>query len=219
MMRFLRLTVFSVLTAIAVACGGSLGEQVQTGDAVGISIVTGDISMKVDPSASIIEWIGAKPAYQHNGTINISDGNVVLADGKIVGGKFTIDMNSIKNLDITDKKDNIELVGHLRSSDFFDAANYPTAVFEIKSALPLYGNAQATHSIMGNLTMKNITKSVTFPAMVKFEGEMLTATTPTFVIDRSLWNVRFESKTFFDGLKDKFIHDEISLSIRLIAGI
>lgn len=210
---------FFVLIGIAAACGGPQGDKAKTGDAQEVSATTGDVSMKVDNVASKIEWVGAKPTGKHHGTIGISEGNLMLTDGNIVGGKFTIDMNSIVDVDLTSAEDNGKLVGHLKSPDFFDAAKYPTAVFEITSSEAVSGNPDVTHNITGNLTMKDITKSVTFPAWVSIEGNQLTASTPEFVIDRTQWNVQYGSKTIFDNLKDKFINDEISLKISLSAAL
>ncbi len=217
MTRFQKLSGFFLLATFAVACGGPQGEKAQTGDAQEVTADKGDVTMNVDVAASKVEWTGAKPTGQHNGTIAISEGSLMLTDGNIVGGKFTIDMNSIVDLDLTSAEDNGKLVGHLKSPDFFDSEKYPTAVFVITSVEVLSGNADATHKITGNLTMKDATKSVTFPAKVSLEGNTLTATTPDFVIDRTQWNVQYGSKTIFDNLKDKFINDEIGLKISLSA--
>ncbi len=217
MTRFQKLSGFILLATFAVACGGPQGEKAQTGDAQEVTATEGDVTMNVDVAASKVEWTGAKPTGQHHGTIAISEGSLMLTDGNIVGGKFTIDMKSIVDLDLTSAEDNGKLVGHLKSPDFFDAEKYPTAVFVITSVAALSGNAEATHTITGNLTMKDATKSVTFPAKVTLEGNTLTASTPDFVIDRTQWNVQYGSKTIFNDLKDKFINDEIGLKISLSA--
>ncbi|MFH1119669.1 MAG: YceI family protein [Bacteroidota bacterium] len=219
MTKFLKLSSFIVLAGFAFACGGPQGEKAQTGDAQNVSATTGAVTMTVDAASSKIEWTGAKPTGQHNGTIGISEGRLMLTDGSIVGGKFTIDMNSIVNLDLTGAEDNGKLVGHLKSADFFDAAQYPTAVFEITGATAVSGNPETTHNLTGNLTMKDVTKSVTIPVKVAIEGGKLTATTPEFLIDRTHWNVQYGSKTIFDNLKDKFINDEIALKISLSAAM
>ncbi|MHC1774150.1 MAG: YceI family protein [Lentimicrobium sp.] len=217
MTRFQKLSGFFLLATFAVACGGPQGEKAQTGDAQEVTATEGEVTMNVDVAASKVEWTGAKPTGQHNGTIGISEGSLMLTDGNIVGGKFTIDMNSIVVLDLTSTEDNGKLVGHLKSPDFFDSEKYPTAVFVITSVEALSGNADATHKITGNLTMKDATKSVTFPAKVSVEGNTLTASSPDFVIDRTQWNVQYGSKTIFNDLKDKFINDEIGLKISLSA--
>lgn len=207
------------LAATIASCGGPQGNKTQTGEAQEVSVKSGDVTLMVDLDASNIEWVGAKPTGQHNGTVNLSSGELMLTEGMIVGGKFIIDMNSIVDLDLTDAEDNAKLVGHLKSADFFEVETYPTAIFEITSVEAVSDNSQASHSITGNLTMKDVTKSITFPALVTIDDNGVTASSPAFLIDRTQWNVQYGSKTLFDGLKDKFINDDISLKINLKAGL
>lgn len=219
MRNFGKVLSFIAVAAFLASCGGPQGDKAQTGEAQEVSVKSGDVTLNVDLAASNVEWIGTKPTGQHNGTISISEGNLLLANGAVVGGKFTIDMNSIVCLDLTDATDNGKLVGHLKSPDFFEVETYPTAVFEITSAEAVQGNPAATHNITGNLTMKNVTKSITFPAMVTVSDDGVTASTPAFLIDRTQWNVQYGSKTLFANLKDNFINDEISLVINLKASL
>lgn len=208
-----------VMAGIVASCGGPQGEKAMTSDAKEISVRTGDVTLDADLASSNIEWEGAKPTGRHNGTVNLQSGELMLLDGAIVGGVFTIDMNSIKDIDLTDADDNAKLVNHLKSPDFFDVEKYPTAVFQITSVEPLSGNVDASHTIFGNLTMKDVTKSINFPVMVTMDDESVTATSPAFVIDRTEWNVQYGSKTLFKNLKDKFINDEMSLRINLKAAL
>jgi polyisoprenoid-binding protein YceI len=219
MTNFGKLFSLAIVAGLIASCGGPQGEKAATGEAQEVSVKSGDVTLTVDLVSSNVEWVGAKPTGEHNGTVNLQGGELMLTDGSIVGGNFTIDMNSIKNFDLASEEDNAKLVGHLKSPDFFDVEKYPTAVFQITSVEPLTGNADASHNITGNLTMKDETKSVTFPAMVTITDNTVTATTPAFVIDRTQWNVQYGSKTLFKNLQDKFINDEISLKINLSAEI
>jgi len=211
-------SLFAIAFAIA-SCGGPQGDKTQAGEAQEVSVKSGDVTLMVDLGASNVEWVGAKPTGQHNGTINLSSGELMLTEGMIVGGKFIIDMNSIVVLDLTNAEDNGKLLGHLKSPDFFEVETYPTAIFEITSVEAVSGNPQASHNITGNLTMKDVTKSISFPALVTIADDGVTASSPAFLIDRTQWNVQYGSKTLFSGLKDKFINDEISLKINLKAGV
>ncbi len=219
MTNFGKLFSLAIMAGLIASCGSPQGEKAEASDAQEVSVKSGDVTLQVDKASSNMEWVGAKPTGQHNGTIDFQGGELMLTDGSIVGGNFTIDMNSIKNLDLTSEEDNAKLVGHLKSPDFFDVEKYPTAVFQITSVEPLAGNPEANHNITGNLTMKDVTKSITFPAMVTIDEANVTATSPAFVIDRTQWNVQYGSKTLFKELKDKFINDEISLLINLKAGM
>ena len=219
MTTFSKLLGLTAIVGVIASCGGPQGEKAATSEAQEVSVKSGDVTLKADLPASNIQWEGAKPTGKHNGTISIQSGELMLTEGAIVGGIFTIDMASIVNHDLEDAESNTKLVTHLKSPDFFEVETYPTAVFQITSVEPISGNAEANHNITGNLTMKDVTKSITFPAMVTMDDESVTATSPAFVIDRTQWNVQYGSKTLFDNLKDKFINDEISLRINLTAGM
>lgn len=195
--------------------GGPSGEKVTSGEAASVSAdASTEGNFTLDAEKSVIEWEGAKIAYAHNGLISLSDGALSVADGRIVGGNFTIDMNSIVCLDLEDPEKNANLVGHLKSADFFEVETYPVAKFEITSTEHLEGDM---HSVTGNLTLKDVTRSITFPAKVSISDNTVEASASQFVIDRSEWNVRFASPSFFNDLKDDFIKDEIGLTITLVA--
>ncbi|APY09948.1 lipid-binding protein [Seonamhaeicola sp. S2-3] len=163
---------------------------------------------------SSIEWTGFKPTGKHNGTISITEGAFDVADNKIVGGSFKIDMNSIVVLDIpAEEKGNAKLTGHLKSADFFDTETYPNASFEITGLEEADGKTM----LSGNLTLKDATNNVTFPVSISNENGTLSLTSETFTIDRSKWNVKYGSKSFFDDLGDKFINDDIELKISVKA--
>jgi polyisoprenoid-binding protein YceI len=169
---------------------------------------------KANIESSKINWKGFKPTGSHYGTINLADGNFIVNNDKIVGGEFTINMNSIIDLDMpADNEYNAKLVGHLKSEDFFDVAKFPNGSFNIKEV----ENKDGKSIIKGELTLKGITHPVSFLADVKIENGQLTFKSETFKIDRSKWNIRYKSKSFFDDLKDKFIDDEMEISIDVIA--
>lgn len=157
---------------------------------------------------SAIEWQGYKPTGDHKGTIKITSGDFKVTDGKISGGSFVIDMNSIE-----ESEDNQRLIGHLKSADFFEVETYPTATFEITGLEDKDGQT----ILSGNLTLKDATNNVSFPVTVSNEADVLSVSSEVFTIDRSKWNVKYGSKSFFDDLKDKFINDDIELKISVKA--
>ncbi len=168
--------------------------------------------VKVDTKSSQISWIGEKVTGQHNGTVNIKGGALDVENGVIKGGEFDIDMSSIDVLDLEgDAKG--KLMGHLKSDDFFSVEKYPTAKFKITSVNES-AQADATHFIAGDLTIKGITNKITFPATVTVNGDKVNAKA-SFALDRTKWNVRYGSGSFFDGLGDKMIYDDFKLSINL----
>lgn len=169
---------------------------------------------KVNIETSKINWKGFKPSGSHYGTIDLANGNFVVKNDKISGGEFTIDMHSIVDLDMpADNEYNAKLVGHLKSADFFDVEKYPNGSFQIKDTENIDGKTL----INGELTLKDITHPVSFLADIKIDNGRLTLKSETFKVDRSKWNIRYKSKSFFNDLKDKFIDDDMEISIEVIA--
>lgn len=167
-----------------------------------------------DLATSTIEWKGFKPTGEHYGTINIENGVLNLEEGKLTSGTFLIDMNSIVVTDIpAEDEGNAKLVGHLKNADFFDVEKFPSAAFEITGVNETDGKTM----LSGNLTLKETKNNVTFPVTVTNTDGAVTLTSETFTIDRSKWNVKYGSKSFFDNLGDKFINDDIELKITVKA--
>ncbi|MBV6647177.1 MAG: YceI family protein [Cyclobacteriaceae bacterium] len=166
----------------------------------------------VNSEASTINWEGSKIGGKHNGTIAIKTGSLDVKKGKVTGGSFEIDMTSINNTD-QEGEWKAKLEGHLKSADFFGVEQFPTAKFEIASAESTGGDK---YSVKGKVTIKGITQDIEFPAMIKVDGGKVSATAD-LTIDRSKFDVRYGSDSFFDNLGDKVISDDIKLSISLVA--
>lgn len=168
---------------------------------------------KVDTQKSLLNWNGKKVTGEHSGTINLSNGALIVDGTKLTGGTFTIDMNSIVCTDLTDAGYNAKFIGHMKSEDFFNTAKYPTARFDIVKVTPKSGNQV---EVTGNLTIKGITKPVTFPAAVKATPTGIEATGKA-VIDRTKYDIRYGSKSFFENIGDKAIYDDFTLDVKLVA--
>ncbi|MBC9914533.1 YceI family protein [Chitinophaga varians] len=157
---------------------------------------------------SNIDWVGRKVTGAHNGTIALKDGTLLLQNGQLSGGAFTIDTTSIKILDITDPAANTQFAGHLASDDFFGIEQYPEAYFELTSV-------EGNH-VEGNLTMKGITNTVRFETQLQLNEDSLTATA-TIIVDRTLFGIRFRSGNFFKDLGDTLIYNDFELKVTLTA--
>lgn len=167
-----------------------------------------------DASNSAIMWKGYKPTGSHTGDIAIESGVLTMNGDTIESGTFLIDMNSISVTDIpVEEEANAKLAGHLKSDDFFNAEVYPTSAFEITGFELKDGKGM----LSGNLKMKDVENNITIPVSINDNGDTLTLKSETFTIDRSKWNVKYGSKSFFDDLGDKFINDDFELQITLVA--
>lgn len=172
------------------------------------------VALKVDAKASTFNWLGKKVTGEHNGTIGIQSGSLVVNGGKLQGGEFTIDMKTIKCLDLTDAGYNAKLVGHLSSPDFFDATNFPTAKLKIKKATLKSGT---NYELTGDLTINGVTQPITFPAVVSVDPKGSTTATAKFEVDRTKFGSKFGSKSFFESIGDKMIYDNFQVDVKIVA--
>jgi polyisoprenoid-binding protein YceI len=176
----------------------------------------------VNTTESKINWTGKKPVGEHHGYVKLAEGEIMLSKNEIKGGSFVIDLNSITNTDLEDERMNKRLVDHLKSTDFFDVEKYPFARFVITGISKLNGSssgngyAKATHKVEGDLTMKGVTYKISFDASINVYSGRLTASSVPFTIDRTKWNVNYQSKSIFAELRDQFIYDDIILSVELV---
>jgi len=162
----------------------------------------------VNVENSSLTWKGYKPTGSHTGTITLASGNIEVKNNKLTGGTFVADMSTIKDADGSAK-----LEGHLKSEDFFEIAVFPTSKFEITKTEVNAGKMQVT----GNMTIKGITKQITFPATLAVSKDNVTLISETFQINRADFNVKYKSKTFFNDLKDKFVNDEFDFQVTIVA--
>ena len=166
-------------------------------------------SKPVNIEKSVVTWKGYKVLGSHNGTIRISEGELTFGDEGLTGGNFMIDMTSLNCTDLEAGKGKEKLEGHLKSDDFFGVNTYPTANFEITKVVSR--GKEGEYKIVGNLTIKETTKEIKFNATVKENQAMA-----EFKVDRSEYDIRYGSGSFFDNLGDNTIYDEFDLNINLV---
>ncbi|TAK43924.1 MAG: YceI family protein [Saprospiraceae bacterium] len=171
------------------------------------------VTYKVDTAASQVGWKGYKVTGEHAGTIKVKNGNIQFEDGKFTGGSFEIDMNTITPTGMSEGMQK-KLEGHLKSDDFFGAAKFPVSTFVITKVVSR--GTPGSYKITGNITIKETTKEIKFDATVNEHEGQVTAEA-NIRLDRSEFNVRYGSGSFFDNLGDKTIYDEFDLNIKLVA--
>jgi polyisoprenoid-binding protein YceI len=167
----------------------------------------------IDSASSIIKWVGKKFTGSHEGTIALKSGEFYLSEGKLKGGNFTADMASISVTDLNGKG-KVNLERHLKNEDFFDTDNHSTANFVITR---IGENEDGTWKIIGNMSIKDSTQSITFTSNVKLDGDKFTANADKVTIDRTKFGIKYKSKTISADLGDKFIYDNFDLNIKLVA--
>ncbi len=169
----------------------------------------------LDPKKCKVEWVGKGVGKQHNGTVDITTGSIFIDTKQITSIYAFMDMKTIKCADIKDPGFNKQLTDHLKSADFFNISKYPSATFKLKKATRLdVPEGQANYTIVGDLAMHGITKPIEFPATVVFGKKKVTATA-ALTIDRTEWDVKYNSGNYFKELGDKLIEDKIDLKLIL----
>ena len=167
---------------------------------------TGD-TIKIELTKSNIHWKGTKMrgTGKHEGEIELKSGYLVTENKQLVNGKFVVDMTTIGVTDIPEHESvpRNNLNNHLKSSDFFDAEKFPTSKFQITNVKQITSDSLLTS---GNLTLKDIAKSVEFGA--KYQGKSFET---KFTFDRFLWNISYEGNFADKTLVDK----DIELTIKL----
>lgn len=165
-----------------------------------------NVKKTLDVKKSEVTWTGEKVTGSHTGTIDFQEGYLNVDGDQILGGEFVIDMSSIVVTDLEgDNKAKLE--GHLKNDDFFGVQDHPTSKLVIRNASKKSGNV---YGVVADLTIKGKTNPITFDLV--WEGDTATA---DLSVDRSKYDVKYGSGSFFDNLGDKTIYDNFDLEVKL----
>lgn len=205
-----KIALFLVAGVILAACSvkNPEGEKAQTTDGAEVAATEGT-ELAVNVAASKITWTGSKVTGSHTGDVALKSGSVWVKDGKITGGNFVTDQNTINDTDMQGEyKDKLDT--HLKSPDFFDVAQFPEAKFEITRVTE--GAEAGKITIAGNLTMRGVTKNITFPATVNEVSATAVKASADFNVLREDWGITYT------GMADDLISKEFNLKVELVAG-
>lgn len=176
------------------------------------------VVMNADTSSSIIGFNGWGVGKNHPGKFKLNSGSFTVKNGMVTSGAFSININSL-SMDQQEEMFQVNLRGHLLSPDFFDAAKSPEAKFEITGSEPFTPTAADTSvvagantKISGNLTLKGVTKNVSFPAKVDVTENGAT-TAANFIIDRTQWDMHYNDDK--ESAKDKFISHDVNITLNI----
>ena len=165
-------------------------------------------SLTANKTQSLIRWYGEElTGKTHFGNLSFKEGQIELQDGLIIGGTFVVNMTTLSVEDLSGGS-KARLEGHLRSDDFFSVDKYPEATLKITQKAKFEGDVQ---KLYGELTIKGIKHAVDFTIIL---GDKKTAIA-NLTFDRSKYNVRFRSGSFFENLGDKLILDDIRMEVSL----
>ena len=158
----------------------------------------------IDLEKSWLRWKATKVTGSHEGPIKIKTASVELEKGLIKKGQFIVDMDTLSSDDMKEGKWRTKLIDHLKSDDFFSVKKFKTAVLNIKGSKAL---PNGDLKVKGSLIIKGVSKPVEFIAKKagpNFKGDL--------IFDRTHYNIKYGSSSFFKNLGDKVIHDDVKLS-------
>ncbi|MFD0941567.1 YceI family protein [Pedobacter boryungensis] len=205
-----------ITTTLSFACSRPIKEEKKNNanaSANPVSLHVGDEKyVPIDTKESVVVWRGAMQigANAHTGYVYFSKGELKVEDNQLIGGTLEVDMNTIE--DNKHGKNN-GLINHLKNPDFFDVKNFPTATITITAVEPLH---TAMMQITGDLTIKGITRPVTFTAQVQIKDGVVNAS-GKLNIDRTEWGIRYKSGKFLENLADQTISDTLEFDIKVVA--
>ena len=200
-----------IVLLFVVGCGTKKDAEIFSTTLEQISPEQGIYSVHIDKSE--LSWIGKELSTKiHTGSLNISNGIIQVGDDNSVSGNIKINMSTINVTDLQGRSKEM-LEKHLRSADFFEVENYPEAQINFKSKS--FNKLVNQISFEGDLTIKDITNPISFNATLIESSPYLKANA-ILSFDRSKYNVRFRSGSFFENLGDKLIFDNIDINIKLV---
>jgi len=200
-----------IVLLFVVGCGTKKDAEIFSTTLEQISPEQGIYSVHIDKSE--LSWIGKELSTKiHTGSLNISNGIIQVGDDNSVSGNIKINMSTINVTDLQGRSKEM-LEKHLRSADFFEVENYPEAQINFKSKS--FNKLVNQINFEGDLTIKDITNPISFNATLIESSPYLKANA-ILSFDRSKYDVRFRSGSFFENLGDKLILDDIDVNIKLV---
>jgi rhodanese-related sulfurtransferase len=173
----------------------------------------------VNLAESRIEWTGRNLLNKHSGTIGLKSGHLMFKEDALVGGDFVLDVNAMTCGDIQDGTTNQVLIDHLKSDDFWDAANHPEARYQIREVHPFADATpgSANMRINGDFTLRGCMNPLGFLAVLGRTAGGRPAAQAVFAFDRTLWGSIYGSGKFFASLGMHLVNDLVEVQVRLVA--
>ncbi|MDZ4667721.1 MAG: YceI family protein [bacterium] len=176
-----------------------------------------EATYSIDAAVSTFKWHATKVTGEHSGVAKFSNGSIQTIGNALKTAEINVDMTTIDATDLTGEYHD-KLVNHLKSEDFFSVAKFNTATIKVKSATAIKGNKKDAnnYTIVADLTIKGITQEISFPAIVVVNAHQVIVNADINV-NRTKFDIRYGSKSFFEGIGDKAISDEFNVKVRVVA--
>jgi len=202
-MKVLKLTLIGLLAISFSSCNNPKEKAETTTSAEKKENLTLDkTNYQINTETSVIHWKGSMiGVYAHEGDLKFKLGNLIMNNGKLVEGEFTVDMNSMVTTDddaLYKMAPREKLIGHLKAPDFFDTENFPAASFKITQV--------KGDEIIGDLTIKG-KKNEEKLTNLKVQDNLFSG---TLTFDRQKYGITYKNK-----MNDMVLSDDIELNIEV----
>ena len=214
-----KISLINFVILCLISCGGKQNttgqnqtkKEISQNSSSSLALISGTYIIESDSSSVLWEcrWLGGS---KHDGDLKLEKGSVTIKDGNDINGQFVVDMNTIDCFDIKNIGTKNKLIGHLKSDAFFDVENQPKASLEIHSSENIGDN---NFLFNGDFTIKGITNPIQMKGLVQDIDSGYNADIK-LVFDRSKYNIRHRSASFFNDLGDRIISDEVFLKVNII---
>jgi len=212
--RFLPGITLLLLTCLVAAACKTVPHNAAVSDTEQQAAPAGPVTYMADTAQSYIRWTGSRPGKKHYGTLHLLSGGLAVQNDRITGGRFEIAVNSFNPQDQRQKGNDL-LRRHLLGEDFFEAGKYPVILFEIVSVERTQASAAqpSAYMVTGNLRLRDVTRSIRFPAEIDHKNGVLTANA-AFSFDRTDWGLNYGNDK---SLGNWFIRPQVSVKLHLTA--
>lgn len=170
-------------------------------------------SYVVNAAASKLHWKAKKTTGEHEGDVKLKHGKLKMNGDTPLRAEFVIDMTTITVTDIKDAEQNGKLVGHLKSEDFFSVAKHPESIITVNKFVK---NTNGTYTATADLQIKGIKNAITFPVKFGKRDNGSYNATADITIDRTKWDIKYNSKSILGAAADKFIYDDVNFNVSLV---
>ena len=182
---------------------------------LGAATVSAQKGLPVDIASSKVVWTASKVGGSHTGDVTLASGVLTVQNGVLLLADVSMNMESITCSDLSSATSNANLVSHLKDEDFFHVSSHPRAHFRTTSVeRKAQVGERTTFHVEGVLTIKGIEAPNAFDVDLWAEGDRYRAT-GAILFDRTVYGIQYGSGSFFEGLGNRMIRDEVELDFDL----
>ncbi len=213
-----KIFILMAITGLFMSSCSNNGNKAETGDAEDVTIEKTDETVTYNKikDGSYMEWRASHlgGVSRRFGKVFFKDATLLVNNGNLTNAEVIVDMNSLTVENFEEgSEDKENLTGHLKGEDFFNVEKYPTSKFELTGVEKTEGDFNSL--VTGNLTILDVTKSITFKANISINENEVSVISEDFSIDRTEWGLTYHVEGSEGVPVDYLIANDIGFTINL----